>query len=399
MRRVFSWGLLALTSAMPARAGDLTEEAFLAGLNQAHPAMRALGDDLARAEAARRRAGTLANPRFEFWREQPEANPTLTNWSLAWTPPLDGRLGLGKRAADAGVAAAREELALDEAGLRREMRRVFAEWSLGNERRALLSRRLERVATLAEHERQRARVGIESGLAARRLGLAEAEARAALGETEAVLAQAEAQARAWHAGLPGDATPILPALSSPPQDLEATASPQVRSAERRLEQARLQQRLSGRFWGFPTLQVGVQRLGGALVRSGPIFAASWSIPLLDRSKGERAEAKRRAEIAASRLEQAEGLVAARIRGGLAAYRSLFTAVSEAREATSETDRVIDAATAAYRAGEATLTDLLDALRAVFDTRLKELDLRAQALAAHRELEAAVGRPLVEGGTR
>jgi outer membrane protein TolC len=56
-----------------------------------------------------------------------------------------------------------------------------------------------------------------------------------------------------------------------------------------------------------------------------------------------------------------------------------------------------AATAAFRAGESSLTDLLDGLRAASAARLGEIDLREQALAAHRELEAALGRPLVGGG--
>jgi len=170
--------------------------------------------------------------------------------------------------------------------------------------------------------------------------------------------------------------------------------------EHQLEQAQLEGRLAGRFWGFPTLQVGVQRLeDGGPVQSGPLFAAGWSIPLFDRSQGARVEARQRAEIAAARLEQAQALTGAEVQGGLAAYRSLFKAVGEAREASAETDRVIEAATAAYRAGEASLTDLLDALRAAFETRLRELDMRALALATHRDLEAALGRPLTEGGVR
>jgi cobalt-zinc-cadmium efflux system outer membrane protein len=144
----------------------------------------------------------------------------------------------------------------------------------------------------------------------------------------------------------------------------------------------------------------VQRIEEAgVIRTGPIFATSWSIPLFDRSQGARAEADRRAEIAASRLSQAQALVGAEVQGGLDAYRSLFTAAREARDASAETDRVIEAATAAYRAGEAGLTDLLDALRSAFDARLRDLDLRGQALRAHRDLEAALGRPLTDGGVR
>ncbi|MGE0453246.1 MAG: TolC family protein [Vicinamibacteria bacterium] len=400
MRRTCFLGFVALTIARLASADTVDEASFLAALDGAHPALRALGGELARADAARRRAGTLGNPRLEFWRERPAGSPTLTNWTLAWTPPLDGRFGLGKRAAEAGVAVARETLAIDAAALRRELRRVFADWSLAHARSRILADHLERAAALAEQERQRARVGTESGLAARRLTLAEAEARAALRSAEAESARAAAAARAWQPGLGREAAPVVPELPPAPPNPTTSAVPSVRRAERQLEQARLEARLAGRYWGFPTLQAGVQRLeSGGLVESGPILGAAWSIPLFDRNQGARIEGQRQVEIAEARSAQAQALAASQIQGGLDAYRALRLAVGEALQASAETGRVIAAATAAYRAGETSLTDLLDALRSALETRLRELDLRAEALATHRDLEAVLGRPLTDGGVR
>jgi outer membrane protein TolC len=60
---------------------------------------------------------------------------------------------------------------------------------------------------------------------------------------------------------------------------------------------------------------------------------------------------------------------------------------------------MEAARASFAAGESSLTDLLDSLRAVRDARLGALDLLGDALAAHRDLEAALGRPLTDGGER
>ncbi len=402
MRKLSWWGLLALTSALPVHAGDVSEEQFLAAAGENHAAIRALGGDLARAESERRRAGTLANPRLEFWREEPDPVSTLSNWTVAWTPPLDGRLGLGKQAADASVAAAREELKLGQAEVRREVRRVFAEWSVAHARVAVLSRRLERIAHLATQERHRARVGTESGLSARRLGLAEAEARADLREAEAERARAVAAARAWNPELAADAVPLLPPLAPPPAAVEVEISPAVVAAEKRSEQAQLANRLEGRFWGFPTLTAGVQRIEEAgVVRSAPLFAASWSLPLFDRNQAARAEARVAVQIAAARLAQTRALSRAGIEGGVGAYTSLVAAVGEAAAAAADVDRVIDAATAAYGAGEQSLTDLLDALGSAFEARLRELDLQARALATHRELEAALGRSLTAtaGGVR
>jgi outer membrane protein TolC len=399
MRQPFAVGLLALSLTYPARAQEVSEEEFLTGFTESHVAVRALQDGLAAAEAARVRAGTLSNPRLEFWREQPDANPRLTNWTLAWTPPLDGRFSIGKQAAEAGMGAARERLAADRARLRQELRRVFAEWSLSSAARALHAQQLELVRPLAEAERQRARAGEAAGLSARRLSLTEAEARAALRDAEAALALAEAVARAWRPDLAPQATAIPPLPPPPPVQLSAAVdTPELRSLALDVERLDLEARRAGRFWGFPTLQFGWQRLEerGATV-DGPIFAANWSIPLFDRDKATRLEAEKRREAVVAQQELARARVGAEVEGGLAAYRLLVASVREARQAADESGPVIDAATAAYRAGEATLTDLLDAVRTAFAARLRELAVRGRALETHRALEAALGRPLVEGG--
>ena len=398
MRQAFAVSLLALGLASPARAQAVTEEQFLAGFTDDHVAVRALREGLAAAEAARVRAGAISNPRVELWREQPDANPRLTNWTLAWTPPLDGRFGLGKKAADAGIAAARERLAADRARLRHELRGAFAEWSLSSQRRSLLAAQADQVGRLAEAERQRARAGEAAGLSARRLALVEAEARAALRDAEADLARAEAVARAWCRDLEPGTQAVHPEPPEPPTELPEADTPDLRSVAREIQRLDLEARRAGRFWGFPTLQLGWQRLEDrGVVLDGPIFAASWSVPLFDRDKAARVEAEGRKEALEARLDVARARVAAEVQGGLAAYRFLVTSAREARQAAEESGRVIEAATAAYRAGEATLTDLLDALRTALAARLRELEVRGRALEAHRALEVAVGRPLSGGG--
>ena len=397
MRRPVAVALLGLGLAVPAQGQELSEDQYLAGIDEAHPALRALREDLAQAQAARARAGALSNPRLEFWREQPESSPRVTNWSLAWAPPLDGRLGLGKQAADAAVAAAREGQSADRARLRAELRRAFAQWSLAVERRSLLASQAELVGGLARAEGERAKAGEAAGLSARRLALAEAEARAALRDGEAELARAAATAWAWRHDLAPETRPLPAVVPPAPADLAAADTPELRRLEHLAEGAHLESRRAGRYWGFPTLQLGWQRLGeGGLVREGPLFGASWSVPLFDRDQGTRAEAQGRSDAARARLELARSRVEAEVAGGLAAYAALLASTRESREAARQSERVVEAATASYRAGEATLTDLLDTLRTAFAARLRELDVRASALAAHRALELAAGRPLSGG---
>lgn len=397
MRRSVAVGLLGLGLAGPIPAQELTEEQFVLGVGQEHAAVRALQEDLALARAARARAGALSNPRLEFWREQPDANPRVTNWSLAWTPPLDGRLGLGKQAADAAVAAAQEGQALGRVRLRIELRRAYAEWSLATERLALLASQADLLGGLAEAERQRALAGEAPGLSARRLELAEAEARAALRDGEAALARAAATARSWRQDLLPEARPLPATLPDAPAELAGADSPELRQLEHQAASADLEARRAGRYWGFPTLQLGWQRLeDGSREQAGPIFAANWNLPLFDRDRGARAEAQGRGDAARARLELARARVAAELQGGRAAYVALLASARESREAARQSERVVESATASYRAGEASLTDLLDALRAAFATRLRELDVRGAALAAHRTLELAAGRPLAGG---
>ncbi len=398
MRLPLLVGLSALALVPLAGAQGFTEEEFLSAFTEESAAVRALGEGLARAEAARRRAGTLANPRAEFWREQPDENPRVTNWTLSWSPPLDGRFRLGKQGAAVGLAAARERFSADRAGLRREARAAFAAWSLAFERRDVLKGQLERVRHLAEVERQRARVGEGSGLSARRFTLAESEVKAALGTAEAALAKAEALVRAWRPDLAADAVPAPAAPPEPPATTDPTASPELRALKLEAEQAAIEKKRAGRFLAFPTLTFGWQRLDDrGAVRSGPIFAAGWNIPLFDRDQAARLEASRRQQVATARLELARARLAAEVAGGAAAYRLLFAASRDAGRTSADTDRVIAAATAAFGAGEASLTDLLDGLRAALGARLGEIELRGQALEAHRELEAALGRPLTGGG--
>jgi outer membrane protein TolC len=229
MRLSIVVGVSVLFLAAQGGAQDITEESFLSGLSADSAALRALGDGLARAEGARKRAGVVANPRVDFWQERPDTNPRVTNWTLAWTPPLDGRYRLGKQAADAGLKAAREQLSADKALLRHEIRAAFAAWSLSFERRAALRRQRERIHGLAEMERQRARVGEESGLSARRFTLAEAEVAAALAAAEAAYERAAALSRAWRPDLPPEVRPAPVVLPNPPESVDSATSPELRA--------------------------------------------------------------------------------------------------------------------------------------------------------------------------
>lgn len=398
MQRPLIAGVLFLFLTPAAPAQEVTEEEFLEGLRDDSDAVRSLEEGIARAERARVEARTLANPRFDFWREQPDSNPEVTNWTLAWTPPIDGRYGPGKAAAEEGLAAAKGRLETDLASLRREFRRVFADWSVAFQRREVLREQLDVVAVLAEHERQRARAGEGSGLAARRFSLAEGEARAEVGDADAAYVRADAAARALRKNLAAETRPAPAVLPEPPDALDASQAPQLRALENEKAKAEYEARRAGRFLGSPTFLLGWQTLeDGGVSDEGPILAAGWSLPFLNRDQGARLEAERMLGVVEARLAFARTRLAGEAEGGLNAYRTLFASAAAAQRTAGESQPVIEAATAAFRAGETGLTDLLDALRSAFAARLRAIDARARALEAHRDLEAAMGKPLAEGG--
>lgn len=395
--------VMATAIAMPRPAvaqQTITESDYLAPLQRdGSPSVLALGEELARAEAARIRAGTLSNPRLSYEREAPEENPVQNTIALAWSPPLDGRLGLAKAAADAGVEAARLRLTLERTRLRADLRKAYAEWALASERRATLATHRSALDALATQSERRAEAGEEAGMSARRLRLAAVEAAGALATAIAEEGRATAQARALRPDLPEGARPEPPPLPSL-RDAANGDRPELAAFRADVRQAELEARLGGRIFVFPEIEVGWQRLShDGRSQSGPVVGAALTLPIFDRSQAARLDATRKREIAAAKLALAESRIAAEISAARSSYETLRTAAGEASTAIGGADRVLEAATAAFRAGESTLTDLLDVTRAVRDARVNELDLRRAALEAHRNLEVALGRPLPEGASR
>jgi cobalt-zinc-cadmium efflux system outer membrane protein len=400
MTRAIAIACLAIGLQAPAWAQDImTEARFLARVGPDHAAVVGHGDRLAEATGEAARAGRLENPSVDWWREAPDGEPVVTNWTFGWTPPLDGRRGLRVKAARADLAAASSDLEAHRLALRHRLRAVYADWALGVARLRVAGAGRDSLEAMARRMRARADSGEESKLTARRLELAAVETRAGLAVVEAEAARGRAAALAW---LEGDAgVPELPDLPEAPATLEASDRPDLAALRHEAEAEDFRARLGGRFLSFPRLSVGWQRLGdGASDTDGPLLGVSWPIPLFDRNQGDAREARLKRDAALARAELAERLAAAERAGALAAYATLRHEALATRAIAEDAGRAVDGATAAYRLGEGSLTDLLDTMRSAAAARLAALDLYAAALQAHRDLELAVGRELpAEGGSR
>ena len=139
---------------------------------------------------------------------------------------------------------------------------------------------------------------------------------------------------------------------------------------------------------------GWQRLTlGDTVSQGPVFGFRWDIPLFDRDQGERAEADALERVREAELTLTMARARAERRGRLAAYAQLRDAALEAATSLEGIERLVEATEAALRAGEASVTDLVDTLRSVQAARLGEIALREAALAGHRQAERAMGHRL------
>ena len=336
-----------------------------------------------------------------FEREAPEGTAAQTTVTVSWRPPLDGRRGLSNRAAEAGLTAAGHRLADRRLRLRAHLRELYARWSFAEERRDLFRDLSERTDRLAARARARTETGEDSGLSARRLELAAAEARSAMAAADVELLGIGAELRTLFPDLGATTRPEPPPLPAAIATLDANDRPDLKAGEVDVEHADLRRRLSGRYVQFPALVGGWTVLDeeGLEGVEGPVLGVEWSLPLFDRRQGERARAERELQVAEARLRLVRSRADAELRAAQEAYAYLREAAEEVVAATAETERVIEAATAEFEVGEATLTDLLETMRSATDSRLAALDLQLDALAAHRALELAVGRALTEGGSR
>ena len=381
---------------------ELTEEALLRAFSPEHPALVALRTSFNDAEAAVARARVLDNPELAADIEAPRDLSTQTTWSLAWSPPLDGRRGLRVNAAESALEGARLELAFAELRLRVEARTAYADWSVAQRRRDLLAAQLAVGERIARHVRARADSGEASGLSARRVELAVGEERAELARAESMLARARAAVRALYPQLPAGARPVLSALPEAARGIDPSARPDVRARLQETRSSEIEAREARRYLAFPALELGWQQVEQSGQQwSGPVYGFAWKVPLFDRRQGDRLASARRHDAARAQAELATRRSNADAEAAESVYVVLRDAAMTAAGSLEDGDRLIESATVAYDLGEADTTDLLETLRSVLRARLTALELHADALAAHRTLEIAAGRPLLlsEGDNR
>jgi cobalt-zinc-cadmium efflux system outer membrane protein len=394
-----SWAsavLVALATSTPSSAQILSEQQFLEDVLKAHPVIAAAEASVAAAEGSRRQAGLVANPALSWEREDPGDAPRQDTWRLDWRLPFDGRKHR-VAAAGASLDAASSGLEATRLDVRIEMESRFAAWYLAVEREEVLRAHLERAQRLAAWLRARAEEGEAAGVEAQRL-----ELEVEILERDVAAARADAQAQraltaAWSDLVTGDVRPGRPLLSPPPSAFDVAGNPELEVLAHRVVESEAEYRLQRRVLDPPEIGVGWMELrDGRQSFDGPVFGVAWPIPIFDRRQGNREAARAETERARKTLEAATRRINASARAALAAYSDLYRAATSASTGSTDSEVVV-AVFAAFEAGEAGLTDVLDALRSSVDVQLARLESIDRALEAQRELETALGRPVLPGG--
>ncbi len=385
-----------LLSPLASLAAPLTEiEAVRLGLSRPEIA------DLARAriteaDAEVVAAGTWANPSLEFSRDKTGVTRE-SSWRLAQPLDVSGRRGLRQDAArlrlDATEADTRAWRADRAADVRRSFFEVLRQQSAVN----VMDAWRARFAVIGSVVDKLARAGDASGYDRRRLAREQQAAEARTAEARAGLERGRARLAALIGSAPteeGVAGTLLPALPAAVPTLQARLAqrPDLAALTARAEAATADHAAAQR--NFPELTVGVggkRTDDGALRESGTLLSVSMALPIFDRQQGaERRSAAQaqaaRAELALAR-QKAEGDL-------LGLHRQLVQLIAAAeryrREAVAPSADLVRIAETAYRAGESTVLELLDAYKGALEAELTAIELEGKARDARIELDQLTG---------
>ncbi len=374
---------------------------------ESNPELRAarLQVDAAAGRAAQ--AGLWANPDLEFSTEDWRVRGSGSGFSsskqmvgVAQTVPFPGKKGLERSIGAAETGLAEAQSVAHRLALVRDVKTSFFQ-VLAAEQLVHVQRELVEVAAKsAEAAQKRVEAGAAPDQEQLRAEIPLEQARSELAELERDLAHARHSLAAWLGRPELKEVPLagrlradadFPALEEPPADWLKN-HPQALAARKQRARAEYAWRRA-RLEPYPDVTLGLAggREGGSDSASLVEFRVSIPVPIIDRSKGRKQEARASAAIAAADLETVEQSL---WRAWADAARRFRTA---AQQVANYRDRILPKADAALRLvqtgfqeGKFSFIDLLDTQRTAAEARLafqrKLLDLNV----ARAELEALLG---------
>jgi cobalt-zinc-cadmium efflux system outer membrane protein len=363
------------------------------------PSIVAAEADVEAARGRLRQAGVRPNPELNVEVENfagtgayTGINATETTVSINQRLDLGGRRSARVSTAQAALKLQEIKLAIAKAELAQGVRGQFATAVAARDRLAIASANRDRARELA-------RVANELVEAGREPPLRSLRARAALAQAEAALNVAQADELAARRSLA-----VLFGLDIPPErvegdDLSRGVGPvdpahaldvRLADAERLSAEAQLrQEQASARL--DPSVGVGIRQIRET---NDHAFVAGVSLPLpiFDRNRGNIAAARSNVTAAFARRSAALASATAQIRNAATAYEAAearvqaleAAAIPQAKEGLRLTDL-------AYRAGRASLLELLDAQQAFAEIQNQLIEARLQRAQAAATLVRAAAR--------
>lgn len=384
MARAFA-AALTLVTGIGAAADALTEAKCLE-LGLARPEVAALQEAaLDLAQSQRVEVGQWPNPVLQLQRESTGAT---TESTIGILQPLDlpGRLRLRRDAADRRIEATGLGNTAERSERTAKLRELFYEALYRQERVDVTRLWLRRLSTANVASSDRRRLDREIAFARSRES---AERAAAIGRYQELLALLGESAAAY----PTVAGVLAPSDPLPPIDtvLAALADrPEVRRWTHEAAAAELEREAARRErWPDVSVGLGHKSLESPnLNESGSVVNLSISLPFSQR--GQANELRATGEERRARARQQLELQAARgaATGAWHRARELAIAAEELRQQLrlNSPELLIRTTETAYRNGQASVLELLDAHRSAFDATLQVLDIEHDARQARIALD-------------
>ena len=344
-------------------------------------------------------AGVLPNPtlgysRVPFVNGIPTSGHLQETWQLDLPVYLAGQRHVRRAAARHRLDAAAADARAKEADLAREVRENFVALQAAQARVRILEEARADVERIEHILAARAEAGTQSPFDVARMELELANARARASEAASDEAAASVDlARAvgipdWHPVALGEFAPA--AVSTPDWATAQTHVPALAAAQAREEAAAAAVTVARRdVLPVPVLSAGrittASPYGASL-----LFGLQIPLPLFDHNQGTLARA--RAESSRARHDRAAIEASAREAFEHASAQATRRETLETfeREAIAKLPELHRMAEDAYRNGQGGLSDLLDALRSITESRLTHVDLVRETIDAQIEELAASG---------
>lgn len=386
----------------PVLAGQpLTEEESLR-IGLARPELSDLGRGQVDEAAANALENSLwANPTLEYSSDKARngAGVREETWQLSQPFDFSGRRGLKREAGEQRVAAAEADNRLYRAERATEIRRSFFQLLLYERQLAAIDAWVNRFVEVERVVDKLRAAGEASGYDLRRLAREHQAAVARRAEKQAELERIREQFAALlgtgiavYEGVMGHLLPEIPA------SLEVLLGkldtrPDLAALGARASAADLEGRAAARGW-MPevTLGIGAKRgdygFGHETLTS---FSAAIPLPVFDRQQPGQQRAAAQAMAARADYRLARSYAEGQLRG---LHRQITQLIAVAdryrREASDQSGDLVRIADAAYRAGESTVLELLDAYKGALEAEITALDLEWKAREAKIELDQLTG---------